>query len=309
MAHKHHIKLLGLICALAAGMNACGQELAELREEVRSTKSAAKDSQPEQQSVRSGARDSRRSYLNRKNKSAFSSDNCETESSCDDDLDPSKFLGGAMLAGLSLPFLYPRSVVGDESLDSGYFLRYPYLHNQDAALDEYLYAPGVNRHVMVRTRGEYVSNFDALTKLGGSMLFDTSSRWGLDSEFNYRREDLGSTSDSLWTGDANLVFRFAQSEQVQMRTGVGFNWLADRTKSDFGFNFTYGGDWFPAKPIILSHEIDWGRLGHASMFHGRVTLGANYHRFEPYVGYEYYSVGKSDFNGMVFGVRLWLSRF
>lgn len=302
MAVLQQIKLLTLICAIVLSSTAFAQQLAELRNEVRSS-----NTQPpseNKQTSKFGSSEKRQTKRGQYQgpKSSLSSTNCDAD---EDD----SFWGQAMLAGLSSPFWLPRSMVGDDSLDSGYFLRYPYLHDQDAAIDEDLYSPEVNRHLMVRARGEYVHNFDNLSKMGGAVLFDTSSRWGFDSEFNYRREDLGVVNDDLWTGDANLVYRFAQSEQLQMRTGIGFNWLSDRSKSDFGFNFTYGGDWFPSKPMIVSHEIDWGKLGHASLFHGRITVGANYHRFEPYVGYEYFSVGKTDFNGMVFGARLWLSRF
>lgn len=295
---KFRIISVGLVFAIGFCPAALSQELEQLREEVRKPTTQPKSKpKPSAQSTQRS-----KTHRSSSSKASLSSD------SCDDD-DVSSLWGGALMMGLSSPFWIPRSMVGDDSFDNGYFLRYPYLHKQNAAIDEYGYSPGINRHLMVRTRGEYANNFDSISKVGGSVLFDTSSRWGLDSEFNYRRENSQLLKDDLWTGDANVVFRFAQSEQVQMRTGIGCNWLSDRTKSDCGFNFTYGGDWFPAKPIIVSHEIDWGKLGHASLFHGRVTLGANYHRFEPYIGYEYFSVGKSDINSLVFGTRLWLSRF
>ncbi len=301
MAVLQQIKFLVLICAIGLYATASAQELAQLREEVR-TSTDQPSSKPYPKSQQPYQRNHRDAY-----KTSLSGNRCDDDVVVD--VDKSGFWAQTMFAGLSSPFWFPRSIVGDQSFGSGYFLRYPYLHDEDAAIDENTFTADVNRHLMVRTRGEYVSNFDELSKVGGSVLFDTALRWGLDSEFNYRREDLRSSKDSLWTGDANLVFRFCQSKQVQMRTGIGFNWLSDQSNSDFGFNFTYGGDWFPTKPVIVSHEIDWGKLGHASLFHGRVTVGANYHRFEPYVGYEYFSVGNANFNGLVLGTRLWLSRF
>lgn len=56
---------------------------------------------------------------------------------------------------------------------------------------------------MLRTRGEYADDFDSLARIGGALLFDTASRWGLDSEFNHHREELFGERDSLCTGDAN----------------------------------------------------------------------------------------------------------
>jgi len=201
----------------------------------------------------------------------------------------------------------PRAAIGDDSNDPGYFLRYPYLHAQDAAIVAHATSATSHRTWMLRTRGEYADDFDSLSRIGGALLFDTASRWGLDSEFNHHREELFGERDSLWTGDANIVYRFAQSEQLQMRAGIGLNWLHDPLDTDFGFNFTYAGDWFPTQPLIISHEIDWGRLGHSTLFHGRITAGVNYHRLEFYTGYDYLDIGQAEVSGMVGGMRLWLS--
>jgi hypothetical protein len=127
------------------------------------------------------------------------------------------------------------------------------------------------------------------------VLWDTASRWGIDSQFDYLREDrAGAANDQLWLGDANVVYRFAQSPQLQMRTGLGVNWMSDTEGTDLGFNFTYGGDLFIAKPWIVSAEIDWGWLGNAGLFRGRTTLGVHLHRWEFYTGYEYLDVGRTQ---------------
>ena len=112
-------------------------------------------------------------------------------------------------------------------------------------------------------------------------------------------------SDALWTGDFNVTFRFAQSKHLQMRTGLGFNYLADEIGSDFGFNFTYGSDWFPSRPWVLSADIDWGTLGHANLFHARSTVGLQFHGMEIFTGYDYYEVGNTEIRGMIGGLRFW----
>ena len=111
--------------------------------------------------------------------------------------------------------------------------------------------------------------------------------------------------DHLWVGDCNLVYRFAQSPRSQWRAGLGFNWLDDHIETDYGFNFTYGFDFYPVQPLILSTEIDWGTLGRAGAFHFRTTVGVILHRVETYVGYEYRDIGSFQFNGLIGGVRLW----
>lgn len=297
------IRLQALLFLAAIGYQATlssAQELDELRSEVRTERVRAPvvvKSAPKNHEKRQA------------DKAAFASTSLSNSTtSCDDDGTLSEYFGGALVAGLSSPFWAPRAVVGDTTLEPGFFLRYPYLHDQDGALAEYRFSEEVSRTWLLRARSEYADDFDSLSKIGGAVLLEHAFRWGIDSEFNYRREELAWQYDHLWTGDANLVYRFAQSEQLQMRTGVGCNWLTDSIGTDLGFNFTYGGDWFPTKPLIISHEIDWGKVGHATLFHGRVTAGVNYHRLELYTGYDYFDVGKSQVSGLVGGVRLWISR-
>ncbi len=282
--------------------SACyAQEIPALRASVR-TPTAQEPAAPRTKQKRTDRSSS--SLTTRLVSSALDNTDCDA---AEDESSLSGFFGGALFSGLSSPFWGPRAMIGDETSAPGYFLRYPYLHDRDGALEHHRLSQGASRTWMLRTRGEYVDDFHSLSKIGGGIQFDTASRWGLDSEFNYRRELLPLRHDSLWTGDLNLVYRFAQSEQLQMRTGVGCNWLADQIDSDWGFNFTYAGDWFPSEPVIISHEIDWGKLGHATLFHARVTAGVNYHRLEVYTGYDYFDVGSSKFDGLIGGVRLWLS--
>jgi hypothetical protein len=156
--------------------------------------------------------------------------------------------------------------------------------------------------------GEY-TELDSLDRFGAQALFETSSRWGADASFYRWSEDFDPptlAADSLWTGDCNLLFRFVQSEHVQMRTGLGMNWLADDRDSDFGFNFTYGGDVFPARPFVFSADLDWGWLGSAGLFHFRSTAGVILGPLEIFTGYDYYDVGRAQFDGLIAGLRLWL---
>jgi hypothetical protein len=115
--------------------------------------------------------------------------------------------------------------------------------------------------------------------------------------------------DRLTVGDCNLVFRFAQAERAEFRAGVGFNWLVHPDEgmgpSDFGFNFTYGADFFPRKPWVLSADLDAGNLGHAGLFRFRATGGVMLRSVEIYTGYEYLDIGRTQFNMLLAGVRAW----
>jgi hypothetical protein len=147
-------------------------------------------------------------------------------------------------------------------------------------------------------------DFKGLQKHGGRLRLDTLSRFGLDTEWNYRRESLSSGHDMLWNGDVNLVYRFAQSQRAAFYMGLGLNWLSDHLGSNAGFNFTYGADFYPTKPWVLSGSIDWGTLGHASAFHGRATVGVMLNRLEFFTGYDYYKLGGTSLPSYVAGVQL-----
>ncbi len=95
---------------------------------------------------------------------------------------------------------------------------------------------------------EYGTDFADLERVGGRLQLSTVKRIDFDTEWNSFLENTPSGQDQLWLGDFNAVFRFAQSEHVQFRSGIGFNWLHDDRATDFGFNFTYGADFFPIDP-------------------------------------------------------------
>jgi hypothetical protein len=158
-----------------------------------------------------------------------------------------------------------------------------------------------------RLRTEYADSFGDFSRIGGHMLLESTSRFGLDGSFAYLHERLpGGGTDQLALGDFNIVFRFAQNERVQFRSGLGVNWLDDETDTDFGFNFTYGADLFPLRPLITSATIDWGTLGHAGLFRFRTTAGVVFVGIEAYTGYEYLDIGSTQTNSLIGGVRIWL---
>lgn len=309
-AIKPHFRLaltIGLMVAILDANRSCqAQEIEQLRESVRQPSAP---SPPKSESPPRSERPRRESR--QRGWTGGNDDDCDD----DDDALAELVVWGA-LAVLATPFCLPRSLIDDDSLAPGRFSRYPYhesgiglmrigAENCDSAdplvsIESYDW--------LVRYRTEYTETFDDLSRTGGQLLWDTSSRWGIDSQFDNLREsrDL-QPDDDLWIGDANLVFRFAQSDRVQMRTGIGFNWLKDDAQSDFGFNFTYGGDFFIKKPWVVSTEIDWGLLGNANLFRGRVTTGITWHRCEFYTGYEYLEIGTMQLNGLVAGIRIWQS--
>lgn len=225
---------------------------------------------------------------------------------CEDDSLFGSLLWEAMIYTAAAPLWLPPKLAHDDYSSAGFFPEHPYQDDIEGYMMIDPFLPIEPSAYSLQARMEYADDFDSISRIGSRILLDTTTRFGVDSEVNYWRESLGTDRhDDLWTGDANLVFRFAQSARMQMRTGIGVNWLADDLGSDFGFNFTYQGDFMPRKPWILSTEIDLGSLGDETLIHCRVTTGLQWRRAEWFIGYDYYEVGQTELSGFVSGVRLW----
>jgi hypothetical protein len=217
-------------------------------------------------------------------------------------------LGIAVLAfagaTVTSPIWVPCAVLGDDSSTDFYFPVFPY--DGASGYLTSLRVPPETRPWAARLSLECLDSFDHLERIGGRLLLSTTSRFGLDSQVDYFRETLsGGRHDQLWTGDCNVVYRFAQAEFAEFRAGLGFNWMSDSIRDDFGFNFTYGADIFPGRPWIISTDLDLGTLGHAELFRFRATIGVTIRRFEFYTGYEYTDIERMHSNSLIGGVRIW----
>lgn len=225
---------------------------------------------------------------------------------CDDEDDGDNFFGTMFLAAITSPWAVPHALLEPDSGMPVDFSRFPYADGHDGYL--LIESPRVGPLSGFGTRysQEYGGGFDGVSRIGGQLQFETDSRWGIDSEWDRFSQDIpGWGRYEVWTGDANVIFRFAQSEKVQLQSGIGFNYLVDTIGSDFGFNFTYGADFFPAKPWVVSTHLDLGTIGDSSRVHLRGTLGVMLDRFEFFGGYDLERIANINLHGPLFGFRIW----
>ena len=216
-------------------------------------------------------------------------------------------LGVVIGTGLTAPFWGPVAILDDDYDVPGYFPTYPYKGQLEGHMMFHPWLPEEPFPWSSRASVEYADSFNDVANVNTKLLFESTKRWGIDSEIGYRTEKLQSGfKDDLFVGDLNVVYRFAQSEHWQFRSGVGVNWLTDDIDSNFGFNFTYAVDYFPRSPWVFSSELDWGKLGNSSLIHLRSTAGVLFHGGEVYIGVDLYDVGASDTTTMISGVRVWL---
>lgn len=210
-----------------------------------------------------------------------------------------------------MPWALPISAAEDVYDTLSYFPGYPYQDDSEG----YLMVNWVSKHKPItsetypyslQTSIDYTLYSNKISKTGTRFLLDTTSRIGIDSEFSYWGESLpGGPHDNSWAGDTNLLFRFAQTESFQMRPGIGYNWLSDNIRSDFGFNFTYKGDFFPLDPLIISTELDLGEIGSSNLSHFCLTTGIHYRHAEIFLGYDHFRLAETKFDGFMSGLRIW----
>lgn len=224
-----------------------------------------------------------------------------------DELSSNGDFGFLALSGLLAPIWIPKLMVEDPSFsEPGYFNRYPYLHGYPGFMQDDIDDPHGQFGYLLRTRLDYLPEVDQSRRMGGQFLFDTGYRLGFDADVQWLRNWPRTTAaDELWFGDANVIYRFAQSPRWIGRIGCGVNWLHDQIGTEEGFNFTYSSDWFPRNPWIVSTEVDWGRLGDSPLFHARGSVGIQYHRVEILAGYDYLALHRVDQQGLVAGLRFW----
>lgn len=212
-------------------------------------------------------------------------------------------LGSAICGVLCMPVTAPRWLLNDEGQYAN-FSDYPF--SDDAANMVITRYRKRNRKFMrARYLSEYGDNFGRQQKISTRILLDTRSRIGVDTSFDYLREQSGGGEhDQTWLGDVNAVLRFAQSEQAEFRAGVGVAWQADSLGSASGVNFTYGGNVYLNAPHMVDFDLDLGRIGAAGLTRFKVGYSLYLNRLRARLGYEYLRVGSFDASYMSGGVGI-----
>ena len=154
-----------------------------------------------------------------------------------------------------------------------------------------------------RFGAEFGTNTNEISQVGFDFLANRHAGFGIDTELKLFQERDGNYRDHLWVGDFNIVYELFPTDRVRPRAGIGVNWLADHEGYEAGLNLTLGADLKLTEHFMLSGETDFGTLGNADNFHGRVTVGFTRGPVEWFAGYDHRDIGGVELQGLLAGLR------
>jgi hypothetical protein len=249
--------------------------------------------------------DSLRKEVEKNDERGDDSGTCDTDDS-DDDCDGGLVLEGRpLIVVLGAPWWLPHVALDDDLSSLPDFPAAPYADNVGGRLLIGSTSSAEVRGWSGRAGAHFGTNYGDLKWSTIRLQMDSAPRFGFDAEWTHWTESMAARGDTLDTGDVNLLYRFAQSEQIEFHTGMGVNWLAEGSDGEAGMNFTYGVSAFPARPWTISAAIDAGTLGDAGYFHARAGAGIIWERCELFTGYDVCRIGDVNLDGMFAGIAFW----
>ncbi len=226
-------------------------------------------------------------------------------------------LAGLLAGGVVASPLWMPSVLAEDNVHNVYFPAHPYAladsgyarpsrsgrHNPEGASPfdhDYLKMWGLRAGLEDGSRG------DGVNRLGGRAWFDNHGRVGVTANWDHFTERLpDGRTDVLTLTDLAVTYRIAQSPLMQMHAGLGGRGMFSAGTTRGGFNFLYSADVFPVEPVVVSASAEAGHLNEAFTLRLRATVGAQWHRAEAFVGYDWLRIGGVDLHGPMAGLRLW----
>jgi hypothetical protein len=132
-------------------------------------------------------------------------------------------------------------------------------------------------------------------------------RLELDGRISLLQDLAAQPHEQALSGTTHLTFRFAQSADVEFRTGAGLRAFSLHEPL-FGVDLMYSMDLHPRDPLHVQLELHIGNLGSAFAGQARATIGVQIWKLELYAGYDhtvFSGASKARLGGPVLGLRAW----
>jgi hypothetical protein len=120
----------------------------------------------------------------------------------------------------------------------------------------------------------------------------------LHVDYRLLTEAEGGTRSFAGLGNAELLFRFAESRGVRFHTGLGYLQWADPDGLGHGVGFVYGFEAYPIRPISFGSRLSIGVLAHTYAFQWRSHLGVMLDRYEIQLAYDHLDLGGAQLGGL-----------
>lgn len=188
------------------------------------------------------------------------------------------------------------------------------LHAPDYAYSPYPYAePGGSPRTWrldATAEGAYAFNDTARTNAGlrmfsGALELSASANLFL-APYGTGATVFGTTVETAWLGDVGASLASPTADGVHFHYGGGVLYWNNGGQAATGGYGSYGIDFFPTSPVIISTVAKVGGLGGEWYFDLRGTAGVSLGQIEAYVGYSHLRVGGVSLGGPLMGIRMWL---
>jgi hypothetical protein len=215
-----------------------------------------------------------------------------------DDSEGDRALGRAALQVLFFPWTLPAAVVREYNVDGYSIPVYPYA-------DEPAYTVGgedapseVKRVARLRLRLGATARSPQLVSGTLATQLDFSLPFTLRLDYRLFAEADGGTRSYAGLGNAEVLYRFAESAALCFFTGAGYVQWADVSGLSHGFGLIYGFEAFPIRPITFGSRLSIGKLGASYSFQWRSYIGVMISRYEVQVAYDHVDVGGAQLGGL-----------
>jgi hypothetical protein len=228
-------------------------------------------------------------------------------------------LGFVFSAIVLSPFVVPHIIVESDAPPDGWSLgSYPYADGTSGYLRKYVPPPAQDDAPApdLRRKFAFQLGVEGLASLGGDYGRVQASgrilsiyRFDLDAAYGYYVERApGGGVGWAGLGQAHLTYRFAQSDHVHFRAGIGARHWTDATGWGAGPDVLYAIDVFWGRPMTTSLEASGGLLGHAFAGELRGSVGVLVGQAEVFAGFDGVWIGAANqptayLGGPVAGVR------
>jgi hypothetical protein len=188
------------------------------------------------------------------------------------------------------------------------------LHAPDYAYSPYPYSePGGSPRTWrldATAEGAYAFNDTARTQVGlrifsGALELSASANLFL-ARYGTGATVFGTAVETAWLGDVGGSLASPTADGVHFHYGGGVLYWNNSGQAATGGYGSYGIDFFPTNPVIISTVAKVGGLGGEWYFDLRGTAGVSLGQIEAYVGYSYQRVAGVSLGGPLMGIRMWL---